>query len=88
MTHATAEFAPIRVGSRARLPVVIAPLVLIGVIGLSVLGGRAPSRTELQADLVLPAVPAVSWSVSVPNEVRTKGHRLMRLGRLSDPYER
>jgi hypothetical protein len=88
MTNPAAEFAPIRVGSRARLPVVIAPLLLVAVIGLSVVHGPAPATGTTQAGVPLPAVRVPTWSVPRPNEVRTKGVRLMRLARLVDPYER
>ena len=88
MTSATAEFAPTRVGSGARLPVVIAPLLLIAVIGLALFGSRAEPAAEAQADISVPAVRQLTWSVSNPNEVRTKGVRLMRLSRVVDPYMR
>ena len=88
MTDGAAEFRPTRVGAEARRPVVIAPLLLVAVIGIAVLGGRAPAGAAAQVDAPLPAVRAPTWSVPQPNEVRTKGVRLMRLARLVDPYER
>jgi hypothetical protein len=70
------------------LPVVIAPLLLVAVVGLSVARGPAPPEPAAHADVPLPTVRAPTWSVPHPNEVRTKGVRLMRLARLVDPYER
>jgi hypothetical protein len=90
MSSGSAVFATTRVGSGARLPVVIVPLALVAVIGLAVVGGRSPSDAvgSAAAPVAAPAVRAPTWSVPHPNEVRTKGVRLMRLARLVDPYER
>ena len=84
MSGDSAEFTTTRVGSGARLPVVIVPLALVAVIGLGVVGGRAPSEAvgPAAAPLAAPDVRAPTWSVPHPNEVRTKGVRLMRLARL------
>ena len=90
MSGGSAEFKTTRVGSGARLPVVIVPLALAAVIGLAVVGGRSPSEAigPAAAPPAAPAVRLPTWSVPHPNEVRTKGVRLMRLARLVDPYER
>ena len=90
MSGGSAEFKTTRVGSSARLPVVIVPLALVAVIGVGVIGGRSPSEAvgPAAAPLAAPAVRTLTWSVPHPNEVRTKGVRLMRLARLVDPYER
>jgi len=91
MSGGSAEFTTTRVRSGARLPVVIAPLVLAAVIGLAVIGGRSASEavgTAAAPPAAATAVRAPTWSVPHPGEVRTKGVRLMRLARLVDPYER
>ena len=90
MSGNSAVFTTARVGSGARLPVVIVPLALVAVIGLGVVGGRSPSEAAATAAAPVAgtAARAPTWSVSRPNEVRTKGVRLMRMARLVDPYER
>jgi hypothetical protein len=90
MSGDSAEFTTTRVGSGAGLPVVIVPLALVAVIGIGVIGGRSPSEAvgPGAAPVAAPAVRVPTWSVPHPNEVRTKGVRLMRLARLVDPYER
>jgi hypothetical protein len=105
MSDGATEFATTHVGSGARLPIVIVPLFLIAVIGLSVIGGPAKSRADEATVAAVPyvagpmpviapgapgasGIPLLTWSVPHPNEIRVRAHRLMRLGRLSDPYER
>ena len=91
MSGGSADFTTTRVGSGARLPVVIVPLALIAVFGLAVVGGRSPSEavgTAAAPPVAAKGVRVPTWSVPHPNEVRTKGVRLMRLARLVDPYER
>jgi hypothetical protein len=102
MNGGTAEFTSTRVGSGARFPIVIVPLFLVAVIGLSVFGGPAQSSPVTAPFAAAPyvaapmgvstpvasGIPLLTWSVPHPNEIRVRAHRLMRLGRLSDPYER
>ena len=91
MSGGSAEFTTARVRSGGRLPVVIAPLALVAVIGLGVVGGRSPSEaveTAAAPQAAAKAVAIPTWSLPHPSEVRTKGVRLMRLARLVDPYER
>jgi hypothetical protein len=103
MSDGATEFATTHVGSGGRMPIVVVPIVLVAVIGLAAVGGRARpvverSGTVAAAPYVAGPVPViapgasgtapVTWSVPHPNELRVRAHRLMRLGRLSDPYER
>jgi hypothetical protein len=96
MSDAAAEFQPTRVGSGARVGVVVVPLLLVGVVGLGILGGRSVVGPKVDAPVAAAPktvyipwqAPRRTWSVSNPNDAAPRLHRLMRLARLVDPYQR